>query len=358
MFSCSSCVAVTFRGRAAVRRGTSASSFGAPWCSHSCMRMRRSAALTRTCVVCAYWRESSASTASITSARVSLCGAVLPAACLRHLAAMRELLFCLACHRASSTLSNVAMVGPTSSFLGVLARASLLRGLMRRVRCGMISACACRPCLSNRRSGVRLSQTWLSFLCGVYCRGFGWVGHRWTPASGPGFRVVSGLRLGLDTNTCFTQSALNDTIGKEAADVAQLVEQLIRTQQVIGSSPIVGSISPRAIPAHFHSSPSAPVASSDPDVSFSETDCVAAASRASKTAYPPHIARSSQENKDGTGLSPIRCCRRMPRSGHLPLSPSLPCIIGPDQRARTPCPGRMLSSSLPFHTTGIPPTRT
>ena len=34
----------------------------------------------------------------------------------------------------------------------------------------------------------------------------------------------------------------NDTIVKEYADVAQLVEQLIRNQQVIGSSPIVGSI--------------------------------------------------------------------------------------------------------------------
>jgi hypothetical protein len=53
----------------------------------------------------------------------------------------------------------------------------------------------------------------------------------------------------------FTQSALNDTIWKEAADVAQLVEQLIRNQQVIGSSPIVGSISPRAISAHLPSHP-------------------------------------------------------------------------------------------------------
>jgi hypothetical protein len=31
-------------------------------------------------------------------------------------------------------------------------------------------------------------------------------------------------------------------VQRERADVAQLVEQLIRNQQVIGSSPIVGSI--------------------------------------------------------------------------------------------------------------------
>jgi hypothetical protein len=31
-------------------------------------------------------------------------------------------------------------------------------------------------------------------------------------------------------------------VQQERADVAQLVEQLIRNQQVIGSSPIVGSI--------------------------------------------------------------------------------------------------------------------
>ena len=40
----------------------------------------------------------------------------------------------------------------------------------------------------------------------------------------------------------FTGGQRNDTIVKEHADVAQLVEQLIRNQQVIGSSPIVGSI--------------------------------------------------------------------------------------------------------------------
>jgi hypothetical protein len=44
----------------------------------------------------------------------------------------------------------------------------------------------------------------------------------------------------------FTEGKHNDTIDKEIADVAQLVEQLIRNQQVIGSSPIVGSIHRRA----------------------------------------------------------------------------------------------------------------
>ena len=39
----------------------------------------------------------------------------------------------------------------------------------------------------------------------------------------------------------FTGFPRDDTIVKETADVAQLVEQLIRNQQVIGSSPIVGS---------------------------------------------------------------------------------------------------------------------
>jgi hypothetical protein len=42
----------------------------------------------------------------------------------------------------------------------------------------------------------------------------------------------------------FTRGDTLDTIreGAGRADVAQLVEQLIRNQQVIGSSPIVGSI--------------------------------------------------------------------------------------------------------------------
>ena len=39
----------------------------------------------------------------------------------------------------------------------------------------------------------------------------------------------------------FTFHERNDTIGKRA-EVAQLVEQLIRNQQVVGSSPTFGSI--------------------------------------------------------------------------------------------------------------------
>ena len=39
----------------------------------------------------------------------------------------------------------------------------------------------------------------------------------------------------------FTFDERNDTIG-EQAEVAQLVEQLIRNQQVVGSSPTFGSI--------------------------------------------------------------------------------------------------------------------
>src|SRR5271156_5748315 len=48
----------------------------------------------------------------------------------------------------------------------------------------------------------------------------------------------------------FTRGDSLDTIRKGAgcADVAQLVEQLIRNQQVIGSSPIVGSIESRVWP--------------------------------------------------------------------------------------------------------------
>ncbi len=49
----------------------------------------------------------------------------------------------------------------------------------------------------------------------------------------------------------FTGIPRNDTIGEEIADVAQLVEQLIRNQQVIGSSPIVGSRHPADFPAYF-----------------------------------------------------------------------------------------------------------
>ncbi len=44
------------------------------------------------------------------------------------------------------------------------------------------------------------------------------------------------------SNLNFTEKEHNGTITEEHADVAQLVEQLIRNQQVIGSSPIVGSI--------------------------------------------------------------------------------------------------------------------
>ena len=40
----------------------------------------------------------------------------------------------------------------------------------------------------------------------------------------------------------FTQDGYNDTIAEEFADVAQLVEQLIRNQQVVSSSLTVGSI--------------------------------------------------------------------------------------------------------------------
>jgi hypothetical protein len=45
----------------------------------------------------------------------------------------------------------------------------------------------------------------------------------------------------LRRNLNFTENQRNGTITEEQADVAQLVEQLIRNQQVIGSSPIVGS---------------------------------------------------------------------------------------------------------------------
>jgi hypothetical protein len=46
----------------------------------------------------------------------------------------------------------------------------------------------------------------------------------------------------------FTEAGRDDTILEESADVAQLVEQLIRNQQVIGSSPIVGSILSQILP--------------------------------------------------------------------------------------------------------------
>ena len=40
----------------------------------------------------------------------------------------------------------------------------------------------------------------------------------------------------------FADEVIADRMTKEFADVAQLVEQLIRNQQVNGSSPFVGSI--------------------------------------------------------------------------------------------------------------------
>jgi hypothetical protein len=46
----------------------------------------------------------------------------------------------------------------------------------------------------------------------------------------------------LDWLLAFTEYRHNGTILKEQADVAQLVEQLIRNQQVVSSSLTVGSI--------------------------------------------------------------------------------------------------------------------
>ena len=43
-------------------------------------------------------------------------------------------------------------------------------------------------------------------------------------------------------NVNFTEKGCNGTILEEPADVAQLVEQLIRNQQVVSSSLTVGSI--------------------------------------------------------------------------------------------------------------------
>jgi hypothetical protein len=69
---------------------------------------------------------------------------------------------------------------------------------------------------------------------------------------------AQGSRLAASPRPGFTEQRCNDTIRRKLerragrvpvdrhsiplADVAQLVEQLIRNQQVIGSSPIVGSI--------------------------------------------------------------------------------------------------------------------
>ena len=52
-------------------------------------------------------------------------------------------------------------------------------------------------------------------------------------------RGEHGFLLGLLN---FTEGQHNDTIFEEHADVAQLVEQLIRNQQVVSSSLTVGSI--------------------------------------------------------------------------------------------------------------------
>jgi hypothetical protein len=48
------------------------------------------------------------------------------------------------------------------------------------------------------------------------------------------------LRCG--ENVDFADELIADRMAEEQADVAQLVEQLIRNQQVNGSSPFVGSI--------------------------------------------------------------------------------------------------------------------
>ncbi len=57
----------------------------------------------------------------------------------------------------------------------------------------------------------------------------------------------------------FTQIGGNDTIVEEHADVAQLVEQLIRNQQVVSSSLTVGSIPASAAHASLnHSGASEP----------------------------------------------------------------------------------------------------
>ena len=52
-------------------------------------------------------------------------------------------------------------------------------------------------------------------------------------------RAEHGFLIGLLN---FTEGEHNDTIFEEHADVAQLVEQLIRNQQVVSSSLTVGSI--------------------------------------------------------------------------------------------------------------------
>ena len=60
----------------------------------------------------------------------------------------------------------------------------------------------------------------------------------WPGSSGNGQEAFARILRNLD----FTEKGRNDTICEEHAEVAQLVEQLIRNQQVVGSSPTFGSI--------------------------------------------------------------------------------------------------------------------
>jgi hypothetical protein len=55
-------------------------------------------------------------------------------------------------------------------------------------------------------------------------------------------RDGGGVRVGERGAMDFADEVIADRMTKEFADVAQLVEQLIRNQQVNGSSPFVGSI--------------------------------------------------------------------------------------------------------------------
>ena len=57
------------------------------------------------------------------------------------------------------------------------------------------------------------------------------------------FLVVSEAGTAVESGGDFADGVIADKMVEEYADVAQLVEQLIRNQQVNGSSPFVGSIS-------------------------------------------------------------------------------------------------------------------
>ena len=75
----------------------------------------------------------------------------------------------------------------------------------------------------------------------------------------PCCRVAFSFSPGPPFAPVFTAGESVDTIPQGTckrgrADVAQLVEQLIRNQQVIGSSPIVGSIDSAASALHQHTS--------------------------------------------------------------------------------------------------------